>query len=85
MCFSGREKPQRDPQRSRANAIEAEATEMEPPSEDLVNTLHHVASRAPQPYRVTIQVNDKSVEMEIDTGAAVSIISGVLAVTVSHF
>lgn len=86
MFFSSREIPQKGPQKSRASAIEAEATEVEPPPEDLDNTLHHMASRAPQLYRVTIQVNDKPVEMEDDTAAAVSIISDEYWLSlVSHF
>ena len=45
------------------------------PGEDVINTINSVDSHNTHPYRVTLELNGTPVEMEIDTGAAVSIIS----------
>ena len=45
------------------------------PGEDVIKTIYHVASPSPHPYKVTLELNGKPLEMEIDTGAAVSIFS----------
>ena len=37
--------------------------------------MHHVGSSNPRPYKVTLDFDGVPIEMEIDTGAAVSIIS----------
>ena len=42
---------------------------------DIIGTLNRVGGRSTQPYKAILEVNGRSLEMEIDTGAAVSIIS----------
>ena len=42
---------------------------------EIMGTLHRVGGRAKQPYKAVLGVNRKPLEMEVDTGAAVSIIS----------
>ena len=46
-----------------------------PPSAHTEDVVFRLGNRASQPYQVVINVNDKPVIMEIDTGAAVSIMS----------
>ena len=46
-----------------------------PPSAHTEDVVFRVGNRASQPYQVVINVNDKLVIMEIDMGAAVSIMS----------
>ena len=41
----------------------------------IIGTLHRVGGRATQPYKAVSEVNGKPLEMEVDMGAAVSIIS----------
>lgn len=45
----------------------------EKPDQDLICTVDHKSSRAP--YKVVMEVNGQELEMEVDTGAAVSVIS----------
>ena len=45
------------------------------PGEDVINTINSVDSQNTHPYKVTLELNGTPVEMYIDTGAAVSIIS----------
>lgn len=47
------------------------------------DTICHVTTKPSNPYRVVLQVNGKPVTMEIDTGAAVTLISQ--AMQESHF
>ena len=42
---------------------------------EIIGTLHRIGGRATQPYKAVLEVNGKPLEMKVDTGAAVSIIS----------
>ena len=46
-----------------------------PYCEDVINRVNKLGCPSPSPYRVTLEINGKPLEMEIDTGATVSIIS----------
>ena len=71
---SGRQPVQSGAARGRANVVEGEGTD-ESGDSDIIGTLHRVGGRATQPYKAVLEVNGRPLEMEIDTGAAVSIIS----------
>ena len=75
VCRSGRQqKPAKGPRR-RANVVEVDTTEAKPPPVDPISTLHQVSGRSPSPYKVVLQIEGKPVEMEVNTGASVSIMS----------
>ena len=71
---SGRQPVQSGAARGRANVVEGEGTD-ESGDSDIIGTLHRVGGRATQPYKAVLEVNGTPLKMEIDTGAAVSIIS----------
>ena len=56
----------------RTHRVEPEADDSDD-SIDLV-TLHHVSGKN-KPYTITLSLNDTPVQMELDTGAAMSLIS----------
>ena len=77
VCRGGK-KPSKGPGVSRqANVVDKQTSEVEEfHSEDSISyTMHHLGNRASLPYKAVVQINQQLVEMEIDTGAAVSIIS----------
>ena len=49
-----------------------------PPSAHMDNVIFRVGNRALQPYQVVLKVNNQPVIMEVDTGAAVTIMSSKL-------
>ena len=71
----GSKKPSKGPGVSRrANVVDKQTSEVEGfHFEDY--TMHHLGNRASLPSKAMVQINQQFVEMEIDTGAAVSIIS----------
>ena len=64
---------------SQANLVGLDGTpdsnEDLPHGADVINRVNKVGSPAASPYKVTLELNGKPLEMEVDTGAAVSIIS----------
>ena len=54
--------------------VEVDTTEDKPPPDDPISTLHQVSGRSP-PYKVVLQIEGRPVEMEVNTGASVSIMS----------
>ena len=44
-------------------------------SEDVEYNLFTLFNKSPEPYRVDVFLNDVLVEMELDTGASVSVIN----------
>ena len=76
VCHGGKKPPKRPkPSSRRANVVDKNALRPSSPAESVCCTLHCVGNRALHPYNVKVFVNKKPVVMEIDTGAAVSIIS----------
>ena len=74
----GSEKPSEGPGISRwANVVENQTAEVEEfhSMDSISYTLHYLSHKAPLPYKAVVQINQQPVEMEIDTGAVVSIIS----------
>ena len=55
--------------------VEVDTTEDKPPPDDTISTLHQVSGPSPSPYKVVLQIAGKPVEMEVHTGASVSIMS----------
>ena len=58
--------------------VEADSCEDRPQSDesqldDLISNLHQVSGSALSPYRVVLHIEGKPVEMEVDTGVAVTI------------
>ena len=74
----GSKKPSKGPGVSRrANVVDKQTSEVEEfHSENSISyTMHHLGNRASLLYKAVVRINQQLVEMEIDTGAAVSIIS----------
>ena len=44
-------------------------------AQSLIATVHSLSDRASKPYKAVVRVNGEPLEMEVDTGAAVSLIS----------
>ena len=60
------------------NTVDTDPAEDRPLLDDPISTLHcqyQVCSMSPTPNRVVMQIGGKLVEMEVDPGAVVSIIS----------
>ena len=61
-----------------ANAVDTDPAEDRPLPDDAISTLHcqyQVSGKSPTSYQVVMQIGGKPVEMEVDTGVTVSIIS----------
>ena len=72
VCRSGRKQKQQRPQRSRSRPVRT--IDQEPDSDEGF-TLFKVGSEGLRPIVVTMGVNGQQLPMEVDTGAAVSVIS----------